>query len=490
MIIRILKKRFKNMRKVSIINRNSRTGGEGLSDQNKVVKFKKRRNINIGIIVFLILFLYIAINVFLYLTKNQLSIYEVHEGSTAVDNHITGLILREEEVIYSQKAGYISYFLKEGARVAKNSPVYSVDETGQIASLASSNEISTVLSKRDHAEIKHEIRNFRNNFSDSDFSGVYSFKEDAQSTVLDIINSSIINQSTSLSQDTDITYSLDMVQSEKSGVISFYTDSYEAVTPETVTDTMFEAENYKRTSLRTTEMAAINTPIYKLVTSETWHIMLPLTQLQYEELAGKEKITITVLEDDFTTSAALKLEQHGSSYYAQLTLDKYLTNYLEDRFIDIELNFDTEKGLKVPLSALVEKDFYLVPLEFFSLGAESQKKGLIVKEYGNNGEIKYSFAVTDIYYDDGAYGYVDTELFGPGTDIKSATNSDEYTLSQTAKLIGVYNVNLGYAVFKRVEILNQNEEYCIIKDNTTGGLSAYDQIALDGSTAVNQAIIY
>ncbi|MBP1754077.1 MAG: hypothetical protein H6Q59_475, partial [Firmicutes bacterium] len=31
-----------------------------MSDNNKVIKFKKRRSINIGIIVFLILFLYIA----------------------------------------------------------------------------------------------------------------------------------------------------------------------------------------------------------------------------------------------------------------------------------------------------------------------------------------------------------------------------------------------------------------------------------------------
>jgi hypothetical protein len=58
------------------------------------------------------------------------------------------------------------------------------------------------------------------------------------------------------------------------------------------------------------------------------------------------------------------------------------------------------------------------------------------------------------------------------------------------KLTGVYNVNQGYAVFRRIEILDQNDEYCIIKKNTPDGLSAYDQIALDGTTAIEQAIIY
>jgi hypothetical protein len=461
-----------------------------LSDQNKVVKFKKRKNINIGIIVFLILFLYIAINVYIYFTKEQLSIYEVHEGGAAADNHITGLILRTEKVVTSQKAGYVSYFQGEGARVAKNSPVYAVDENGQVYNLVNSSDVTVEISDKDNAEIKHEIRSFQNSFSDSDFSNIYSFKESAGSKVLDIVNSTVISQGEALAEETGITYAFDMIPSSESGIISYYTDGYEAVTPETVTDDMFQSENYQRTNLRSTGMIALNTPVYKVIDSETWNIILPLTQTQYEKLAGKDKVTFTFLDDDFETTAGLTLTQRGSSYYAQLTMKKYLSNYLEDRYIDVELDFDSVDGLKIPLSSVVEKDFYLVPKEYISLGAESQKEGVIKKTYSDNGDISYNFVETDIYYDDGAYDYIDTSLFDPGTVIQSSSNSDEYTISQTSKLIGVYNVNQGYAVFKRIEILYKNEEYCIIDKNTSNGLSAYDQIALDGSTAVDQAIIY
>lgn len=466
------------------------TGGESLSDQNKVVKFKKRKNINIGIIVFLILFLYIAINVYIYFTKDQLSIYEVHEGTTAVDNHITGLILRTEKVVTSQAAGYISYFQGEGARVAKNSPVYAVDENGQIYNLVNRSDVSIEVSEKDHAEINHDIRSFQKSFSDSDFLGVYSFKQIAASKVLDIVNSTVITQGEALAEETGITYSFDIITSPESGIISYYTDGYETVTPETVTDDMLKPENYQRTSLRSTGMIALDTPVYKIIDPEAWSIILPLTQTQYEMLAGKDKVTFTFLEDDFTTNAGLVLTQRGSSYYAQLTLKKYLSNYLEDRFIDIEVDFDSVDGLKIPLSSVVEKDFYLVPKEYFSLGAESQKNGLIKKTYSDNGEISYNFIETDIYYDDGAYYYIDTAIFDPGDVVQSASNSDEYTISQTSKLLGVYNVNQGYAVFTRIEVLYQNEEYYIINKNTKKGLSAYDQIALDGTTAVNQAIIY
>ncbi len=77
----------------------------------------------------------------------------------------------------------------------------------------------------------------------------------------------------------------------------------------------------------------------------------------------------------------------------------------------------------------------------------------------------------------------------PGVYIRSESG-ERYQVGPKEALEGVFNVNKGYATFRRVEILYKNEEYCIIKDNTEYGLSVYDHIALDGKTAVEQAIIY
>ena len=461
-----------------------------MSENKKIVKFKKRKNINIGIIVFLIMFLYIAINVYIYFTKEQLSIYEVHEGSTAVDNRITGLILRDEKVIYSDKAGYVSYYQKEGARIAKNTSVYSLDDNGQLLGVITSGEKPISLTEKDNAEIKHELRNFENSFSDDDFFYVYDFKEDAQSTVLDILNSTIISEGQELMEETGITYSYDMIPSLESGVITYYTDSFEDITQDSVSSEMFKLENYKRTSLRTTESLTQGSPIYKIITSEVWNIILPLTSEQYDKLVGKDQVSFTILEDDFDMTAKLTLSQRGSDYYAQITMDKHLSNYITQRYLDIKLDFDTVEGLKIPLTSMIEKDFYLVPLEFFALGAESTENGLIKESYTESGEVSFTHITTDIYYQDDTYAYVDALLFSAGTWIQSSTNSDRYQLLEMNKLTGVYNVNLGYAVFKRIEVLYENDEYCIINKNTTNGVSAYDHIALVGTTAVDQAIIY
>ena len=49
-------------------------------------------------------------------------------------------------------------------------------------------------------------------------------------------------------------------------------------------------------------------------------------------------------------------------------------------------------------------------------------------------------------------------------------------------MVGVYNKNKGYADFKQIQILYQNDEYSIIKSNTEYGLVEYDYIVLEAET--------
>lgn len=465
-------------------------GGEKLSGNQKVVKFRKRRHLNIGIVVFVVLLIYIVIHVYIYMTKNHISIYEVHEGSMAQNNRITGLILREEKIITSEQAGYVSYFQKEGARVSKNSSVYALDESRQIVDVILSGDVPITLSKRNNAEIKYEIMTFQKNFSPSNFSAVYDFKEEANQFVLDLLNNTMLNHGQTIQENTGLHYSYRTFVSQESGVISYYLDSYETVTEDSISMDLFDRENYKRNSLQTTTMVTADSPIYKIITSDIWTILLPITREQYAMLDGKDTIKITIQKDDLEAKADLSLLQRGSDFYAKLTLEKYMTNYLNDRFLEVDLHIDGIEGLKIPKSSVVDKNFYLVPLEYFTEGGDSGARGLIKETYSKNGDITYNFVPTDIYYEDEIYGYVDAELFEVGTRIVSDTNLDRFTLSQMGKLTGVYCVNTGYSVFKRIEVLKEDTEYYIVAKNTPNGLAAYDHIALDGSTAVDQAIIY
>ena len=463
-----------------------------MSRDGRVVKFRRRKTINIGIIIFLILFIYIAINIYIFFTKEHISIYEVQEGYNVEDSRITALILREEHVVTMQKAGYAYYFHKEGARVAKNTSIYSIDDSTQIMDIITAGEDNITLSGENIKQFQYEVKKFNNLYSDYNFSYVYDFKADVESAMLDILNQTMLEKGQQIGEDTGFAFTYEVFKSDTSGIISYFVDNYETITKDSITDDLFNTENYQRISLRTADMMAMNAPAYKLVTSETWSLILPLTNEQHEKLIGKERVSFTILNDGFTTTAPVTIFSTplGSSYYAEITMDKHLSNYLGERFLDIELHLENIEGLKVPLSAVTTKDFYLVPLSYFTAGGNSNEQGLVREEYDKDtGDVKLIFVNVDIYYQDDTYGYVDTTQFTPNTWIRS-TDGNRYQLSITNKLTGVYNVNMGYAVFKRIEILYQNEAYCIVDKQTSFGLSLYDHIALDAQTVVEQKIIY
>ncbi len=389
-----------------------------LSKDKRVVKFRKRRTINIGIVIFLILFIYIAINIYIFFTKEHISIYEVQEGFNVEDSRITGLILREENIVLSEKAGYVYYLHKEGSRVAKGTSVYSVDDSTQIMDIITGSEDTFTLNKDSSKQFQYKISKFHKTYSDNNFSYVYDFKDDVESIVLDVLNQNMIEKGRQIEEDTGFAFTYEVFKSQASGMVSYYMDNYETVTKKSLTREMFNDENYERVSLRTSDMVSINTPIYKLVTSEVWSIILPLTDYQLEKIQEKDKIEFTILKDNFTTSAPLKIFQSSSdnSYYAELIMDKHIVNYLEDRFLEIDLHLEAAKGLKVPLSAITTKDFYIVPLSYFTSGGDSDKPGLIKEEYDKDtGELNPIFVPVDIYYQDDTYGYVDANQFALNT---------------------------------------------------------------------------
>ena len=55
--------------------------------------------------------------------------------------------------------------------------------------------------------------------------------------------------------------------------------------------------------------------------------------------------------------------------YAQLTFNNSCVAFCTDRYVDIELILDEVKGLKIPQSAIVEKEFYIIPAEYMTKGS-------------------------------------------------------------------------------------------------------------------------
>ena len=78
----------------------------------------------------------------------------------------------------------------------------------------------------------------------------------------------------------------------------------------------------------------------------------------------------------------------------------------------------------------------------------------------------------------------------PGDVIVSQKDQSKYVVSDVGVLEGVYCINQGYSVFRRIEILDQNEEYAIASKSTSYGLSRYDHIVRNADKVNEEEILY
>ena len=466
-------------------------GGFFLPRNPKVFKIPKRKNINIGVIIFLIIAVYLVVNIYLFLTKNQISIYEVKEESLARNTTVTGVIIRDEKIVKTSKAGYINYYQREGSRVAKNATIYSVDESKKIYDKLADQGDKAKISKKDINSIKREISGFRKTFSEESFSSVYKFKENISSKVQEVVDMTLLDNMQEIINSTGISSAFDVKKSEQSGIISYRVDSLNNLTIDKVSADTFNMEKYSKTNLRAAEIVEANAPVYKLITDDAWSIVAPISLELFNELQERKTIKFTVLEDKFTITAPMSIRQDGSEYYITIRLDDYMVRYLDERFLNLNLDVSSESGYKIPLTAIIQKQFYSIPKSYLTNGGDSDELGIIIETYdSSNGNVSYVFTPTVVYYEDDENAYIGMDVVNADTYIYNESTKERSIVNTIGTLEGVYNVNKGYAVFRRIERITENDAYCIVKKGTKSGVSLYDHIALNASEVTENAIIY
>ncbi len=460
-----------------------------MSKNKKIEKLNKHRiSFNIGIAIFLFILLYVAITIIHYFSKSHLSIYEVQTASLAQNNIVTGLIIREEQIINAEYSGYINYYHSDCTRIAKGSSLFSIDETKDIYDTLMNSSIAAGLNEEDSDYMKKIISDYRVHSSLSSYILSSEFVNTAEAAVREISNNytvDIVSQMVS----SEIPDTFHFYISEDSGLISYYTDALCGITLNTVTGNEFKlADSYKEYQKRKNIVEEGN-PVLKYITDNSWQILCQLNESQLKALKDKSSIDITICEDGLQLKVPFEIVIINSERYALLQMEDYIQNYLNERFLSVELLWQVSDGYKIPLTAITEKTFFVVPIEFFTLGGNSNHLGL-VKEIidQKTGAASYEFTECTIYHNDGMYYYIDPSEFSSGDVVYS--NEGMYTINLTETLEGAYNINKGYAVFRRIERITQNDEYCIISKTTTYGLTLYDHIALNASDAVDSGIIY
>jgi hypothetical protein len=161
-----------------------------------------------------------------------------------------------------------------------------------------------------------------------------------------------------------------------------------------------------------------------------------------------------------------------------------------DRFIDIQIINDITTGLKIPKTALVSKNLYAIPKQYGAKGGDSDEICFNRQIRNEEGKVTNEFYYPQVAYSDDKNYYVSTSLFDQGDVLVAMDSNETFAVGKTQKFMGVYNINNGYTVFIRVNILDTMDEYYIVESGDEYGLEVYDRIVLDGSEMKENQIIF
>ena len=458
-----------------------------MAGKKKVVKFRNTMNFNIGFVVFFIIILYVLFNVYTYFTEIPIAKYKVTQGTIASNHTFQGIIYRDETVEYADKAGYINYYVKNASKVSVHDVVYSIDTTGGISKEISGLNYSDELLNTDFtSETSSNIKNFFSTYDAKKFSETYSFYDDLSSDILQMIHTFAMSDLSDEVKSAEGT-SFFKITSPSDGIIVYHVDGYEGKKVDNFTVADLETQNYKKHVLTTNVEVAQGDAVYKRINSEDWNIIVPIPENLTQELKEQGYMTIRFCKDDYTANVEYTVLKEEDNYYLNLFLQRAMIRYVNDRFIDVELLLHDDTGLKIPKSAITSKEFFTIPKEYFVQNKDSGARELTITEL-STGESE-SVAPT-IYFETETHYYVDSEKVNSGDVVALPDKTDIYTIgTEKDSLIGVYNVNKGYAVFKQINILYENEEYAIVSTKTAYGVALYDHIALDADTIKENQLI-
>ncbi|ETO98397.1 HlyD family secretion protein [Lachnoanaerobaculum sp. MSX33] len=462
-----------------------------MADSKKIIPYRKKRIINVGVIIFLFVFFYLILILVKFATRKQIRYNEVVEGSMSENKTHTGLILRDESVQVSPDGGYINIYMRDGKRAAVGSRVYSLDATGDLKKLmeASSGKEDTI-SDSSVIEMKKKLSNFASNYSDSDFEYVYDTKyllDNAASEYSNLIN---IENIDNISNENGL--SLNVVTSPYSGEISYAMDDIAEKKEEDLTKSDFDTSKHPISYIKNEQLIEAETKVYRIVNSESWSIYFEFEKGEEELYAEKKALTVKFKSNGLTLTGDYSVVETKDGYsLGKLTFDKYMVQFISNRYAEFDIQSSVVNGLKIPSKCVLEKDFYTIPVEYMAKGGDGVSDGFY-KQVDKDGTTSTVFVPEDIIKITDTNCYISTENkdIASGDKLIKPDSNEIFEVSNKEKLLGVYNINKGFTVFKNIDILGSNKEFYIVDKGTKYGLKVYDHILLNPDSFKEGDFIY
>ncbi len=459
-----------------------------MSNNKKVVKFNRDIKINAATCVIAAILLYVIICVIISSRKEPITIYKVNKSNISNNIVLNGLAVRDERLIYASTNGYLCYYVRDEEKTSKNSTICTIDQSGEIYNIINdSDQYDALFTKENYSEIRSIISSYKVNYSNVSYYNSYVFENNINNKVLDLTSEILmqqVNESGTVSSGNAVT-------TPYSGIVTYYVDGFETYDSSTISAADFDQSKYNKETLKTGDSVSAGTPIAKIIPSEEWSIVAPITAEQITELGDKTKITFYINNSSFTATMPFEIINGTDGTYIKINLNKYMSNFISERYFTVEIIMDEDSGLKIPVSSIVKKELYKIPISYFSAGSnQSSSNKINVQIKNEEGELTIKQVSPTIYLSDEEYCYVDPLVF-EATDVIYNLNTNEtlaVSILDTIEIEGVYSANRGTAEFTKITIIKIIDEFALIESDEN--LKIYDNIILDAASVKENQTIY
>lgn len=473
----------------------------------------------IPMFVFAVILVYLLAQVVVMFThKSEIDTETVFYGT--IDTPLTqkALIVRDEYVATSNRAGTPFYQYASGAYVKKSAVVCEVKDTQTTDDLEAKIDL-----------IDHDILEGQKSRSDlSAFAEDVARIEQHMGEVVDLFSSQSMQTDASylyamrsqltndmnrrneiwLSENLEtfgqlneeknayekqLAESMSSVTATESGVLALSYDGLEeTLTPEKLEEITFQdmAESEEMKQISKVKAVAEGDPLFRVVRSNEWYLLtnLPAAEVLDWEKGDVYTLDVTTKEGTVSLPCVVQVLQPGEKETKVVfSCMSSMEDFMDMRSVSFSIQSSLLQGIKIPNSAIVEKTLLKIPTD--CLIEQEGKVGVLLANDGKNKFIPINRVTSDDEYSylseaDHALKVGDVIIQGAGEIEK------KYEITEVESKSGVYVANSSMANFVPITILDQNQEYAIVQSNSTYGLQVYDTIVSDAKTITEGQAIY
>ncbi len=337
---------------------------------------KKKRKANVFNFILLLLFLSFVI----YLIDNwrvTQETYVLNEDTLEITLEIEAAVIKDERIVHALSDGDVSLFKRQGDRVKSGILIAQqfndydsksisdeLNIINEIISVKQGNKVSNdKVGTSYYNEIKSDIQSALfskdyqyvmktvNNLDTNDFNYRYSGYESY--TLAELINHRDSLRKSISSEK--ISY-----YSPGGGIVSYSFDGLELVYS---IDRLSEISlndvrklNYQNyTTLNKTINK--NEQIFKIIDNFDWFLAFEIDKSYMTDLQDKNNLKIRLKKiDKVINTTIFRVQDYGEKFLLILETDKFLHDYLDDRYIKVDVILHEFSGLKIHKDSIVEQD--------------------------------------------------------------------------------------------------------------------------------------